>query len=154
MGDAEALLLVDDEEPQVLELHALLQQLVGPDEKIHAAGSGQAQDPPGLPGGGEAGEHLNLHREVPEPAAGGGVVLLGQDGGGHQDGRLFAVQHALHHRPEGHLRFAVAHVAAQQPVHGPGLFHVRLDLGDALELILRLRIGEGLLKLPLPGGVR
>ena len=32
----------------------------------------------------------------------------------------------------GHLRLAVAHIAAQQPVHGYGLFHIRLDLPDGL----------------------
>ena len=137
-----------------MELHVLLQQLVGADQKVHAAGSARPQDALLLPGGGEAGEDLDLHREVPEAADGGGVVLLGQDGGGHQDGGLLPVQDALHHRPEGHLRLAVAHVAAQQPVHGAGALHVRLDLGDAPELVLRLRIGEGLLELPLPGGVR
>ena len=137
-----------------MELHALLQQLVGADEKVHASGPQRPQDALLLPGGGEAGQHLDLHREVPEAADGGGVVLLGQDRGGHQDGGLLPVQDALHHRPEGHLRLAVAHVAAQQPVHGAGALHVRLDLGDAPELILRLRIGEGLLELPLPGGVR
>ena len=80
-------------------------------------------------------------------------MLLGQDGGGHQNGGLLAVQHAFHHRPEGHLRFAVAHVAAKQPVHGPGLFHVLFDLLNGPELVVGLRVGEGVLKLPLPGGV-
>jgi len=59
-------------------------------------------------------------------------VLLGQHRGGYQDGGLLAVQDALHHRPQGHLRLAVAHIAAQQPVHGYGLFHIRLDLPDGL----------------------
>ena len=42
VGDAEPLLLVDDQQAQVMELHALLQQLVGADQKVHAAGPGSA----------------------------------------------------------------------------------------------------------------
>ena len=109
---------------------------------------------PGLGGGAEAGEHLDLHREVGEALQGGHVVLLGQHGGGHQEGCLLALQHALHDGPEGHLRFAVAHVPAEQAVHGHGLFHVAFDLLGAAELVLGLRIGGRGLKLPLPGGVR
>ena len=37
VGNAETLFLVDDEQPQVLELHAFLQQLMGADEKVHPA---------------------------------------------------------------------------------------------------------------------
>ena len=81
-------------------------------------------------------------------------MLLGQNRGGHQNGCLFAVQHALHHRPQRHLRLAVAYVTAQKPVHRPGPFHIRLDLRDGPELVVRLGIGKGLLKLLLPGGVR
>ena len=83
MGDAEALLLVDDQQPQILEFHVLLQQLVGADEQIQISGTGGFQNPLLLLGGGEPGEHLNFHREVPKPAAGGSVVLLGKHCGGH-----------------------------------------------------------------------
>ena len=154
MGDAEALLLVDDEQPQVVELHVFLQQLVGADEQVHRPPLGGVQDTLLLLGRGEAGEDLDVDGEIPEAAHGGGVMLLGQDGGGHQDGGLLSVQDALHNGPQGHLRLAVAHVAAQQAVHGPGLFHVGLDLRDAAQLVVGLRVVEGLLKLPLPGGVR
>ena len=81
-------------------------------------------------------------------------MLLGQDGGGHQDGRLLPVQHAFHHRPQGHLRLPVAHVAAEQPVHGDRFFHILFDIRDTPELVVGLRVVEGLLKLLLPGGVR
>ena len=154
VGHAEALLLVDDEEPQVLKGHALLQQLVGADQKVHAPGADLPENPLCLPGGRKPGEDLDGHREVLEPAQGGGVVLLGQHGGGHQNGGLLAVQDALHHRPQGHLRLAVAHVAAEEPVHGPGLLHVPFDLLHGPQLVIGLGVGERLLKLPLPHGVR
>ena len=37
VADAEALLLVHDQQAQVLELHVFLQQLVGADDQVHAA---------------------------------------------------------------------------------------------------------------------
>ena len=154
VGDAEALLLVDDQQAQVVEPDALLDQLVGADDQVHAALRQFLQNALLLLGCGKPGQHLNVHRKGPEPAHGGGVVLLGQHRGGHQNGRLLAVQNALHDSPEGHLRLAVAHVAAQQPVHGARPLHVLLDLLDGPELVAGLLIFEGVLKLLLPGGVR
>ena len=37
---------------------------------------------------------------------------------------------------------------------GRGLLHVAFDLPDAPELVVGLRVGEGLLKLLLPRGIR
>ena len=126
--------------PRSLKLDVLLQQLVGADEQVDLAGL----QPSARVSFACAGVRKRLSTSIftgklGEAAAWPWVVLLGQHGGGHQDGRLLAVQHALHHRPQGHLRLAVAHVAAEQPVHGHGLFHVPLDLRDAPELVVRLR---------------
>ena len=122
----EALLLVHHQEPQVVEVEVLPQQLVGADEQVHRPLLGAAEDVPGLGGGAEAGEHLDLHREVGEALQGGHVVLLGQHGGGHQQGCLLALQHALHDGPEGHLGFAVAHVPAEQAVAWARAFPCRV----------------------------
>ena len=81
-------------------------------------------------------------------------MLLGQHRGGHQDGGLLAVQHALHHRPEGHLRLAEAHVPAEEPVHGHGGLHIRLDLRRAAKLVVGLGIAEVFFKFRLPLAVR
>ena len=151
--DAEALLLVDDQQAQILKFHVLLEEAVGADEQIDAP---LLQPPQGvlhLGLGAEAADHVDLHRVLGKALLGRQVVLPGQHGGGHQDGGLFAVQHTLHDGPEGHLRLAVAHVAAQQPVHGPGLFHILLDLGDAAELIVGFGVLELVLKLLHPGGI-
>ena len=80
-------------------------------------------------------------------------MLLGQHRGGHQNGHLLAVQHRLHHRPQGHLRLAEAHVAAQKPVHGYGGLHIPLDFRDAAELIVGFGVGEVVFKFLLPGGI-
>ena len=80
-------------------------------------------------------------------------MLLGQDRRGREEGDLLAVHHGLERRPQRDLGLAVADVAAQQPVHRAGALHVRLDVGDGLQLIRRLLKGEVLLELALPGRV-
>ncbi len=153
MADAEALLLVDDEQPQILKLDALLQQLVGADDQVHVAGG---NIPQGLLlhfGGAEPAEDVDVYGEAPEPAYGGLVMLLGQHRGGHQNGCLLAVHNGLHHRPESNLRLAEAHVTAEQPVHRGGGLHIPLHLGNAAQLVVGFRVGEVVLKLLLPGGI-
>ena len=150
---AEALLLVHHQQPQVLELHVLVEQPVGADENVHFPVFHLPQGLLHLGWGAEAGDHVDVHRIFGKAAQGVEIVLPGQHGGGHQHRRLLAVQHALHHGPEGHLRLAIAHVAAQQPVHGGGALHVPLDLPDAPQLVVGLGVFKLLLKFPLPGGV-
>ena len=61
--------------------------------------------------------------------------------------------HALKRRAQGNLGLAKAHVAAQQAVHGLGRLHVSLDVGDSLQLVARLVVGEALLHLDLLGRI-
>ena len=154
VGNAEALFLVDDEKPKILEGYALLQQLVGTDDEIHIARTQVCQGLLLLLGSAEPAEHIDVHREAPEPGHGGLVVLLSKHRGGHQNGCLLAVHDGLHHRPEGNLRLAEAHIAAEQTIHGHGGFHIPFDLPDAAKLIVGLRVGEVVLKFLLPGGIR
>ena len=81
-------------------------------------------------------------------------MLLGKDRGGHEDGDLLAVEDALHGRPQGDLRLAEADVAAEQPVHGRRRLHIALDLVDAAQLIVGLRVFKALLKFLLPRRIR
>src|SRR5207249_12229259 len=67
---------------------------------------------------------------------------------------LLAVLDRLERRSQGDLRLAVADVAAYLTVHRPAPKHVGLDLLDGPRLVRRLCVGERLLQLPLPGGVR
>ena len=106
-----------------------------------------------LLGRAEAAEHVKLHRKAREAFFNGVVMLLHQNGGRGQNGHLLALHHGLEGRAQGHLGLAVAHVAAQQAVHVARAFHVGLDLGHALLLVLGQLVGEQVLKLPLPGVV-
>ena len=151
---AEALLLVHNQQPQILELHVLGQQAVGAHDDVDVPGLQFAQDRLGLLGRAEAAEHLRLHREALEALEHRVVVLLGQDGGGGQDGHLLVVHHSLEGRTEAHLCLAVAHVAAQEAIHVVVGLHVPGDFLHGLLLIGGQLIGEAILELPLPGGVR
>ena len=150
MADAEALFLVHDQQAQILERHVLLQQLVGADEHIHLPRRRAAQRVFLLLGRAEPGEHVDIDGKTAESLFRRHIVLPGQNGGRHQHRHLFAVQHTLHGGPQGHLRFTEAHVAAEQPVHGLGRFHIALDLRHAPQLVLGLGIGKRVLKLRLP----
>ena len=72
---------------------------------------------------------------------------------GRQDGGLRPVLHRLEHGPHRDLRLAEPHVAADQPVHRAWLFHVRLHVGDRLQLVFGLDELERGLHLGLPRGV-
>ncbi|MPM45532.1 hypothetical protein SDC9_92219 [bioreactor metagenome] len=73
-------------------------------------------------------------------------MLPGEDGGRHKESHLLPGVNGLESGPDGDLRFAKAHISAQQPVHRGRFFHVLLDFPHASELILCLDIGEGRLK--------
>ena len=143
MADPETMLLVDDRQSQAFEIHIPLEQLVGADQDIHPARGHLLQDPLHLFLGAEAGEHLHLHRPVGETVLEVLVVLLGQQGGGYQHRHLLAVLYRHKGRPHGHLGLAEAHIAAHQPVHGPGGAHIRQHRLDGRTLVMGLLEGKG-----------
>jgi hypothetical protein len=81
------------------------------------------------------------------------AVLLREDRRRHEHGNLLAVLHRLERGADRHLGLAVAHVAADQPVHGRGGLHVDARVLDGLELVGRLVVRERGLQLFLPHGV-
>ncbi len=81
-------------------------------------------------------------------------MLLGKYGGGNQHRHLFPVHNRLEGRPHRHLGFAVAHVAAQQPVHWPFSFHIPFCLFNAPQLVGGFLVGEQVIKLLLPYCIR
>ena len=101
----------------------------------------------------EAAEHLDLEAKRGKALKEGLVVLLGQNGCGAEHHDLTAGVHALKRRAQGNLGLAETHVAAQQAVHRLGRLHVGLDVGDSLQLVTRLVVGEALLHLDLLGRI-
>ena len=76
-------------------------------------------------------------------------VLEAEDGGGREHRDLLAVLHGLEGGAHGHFGFAVAHVAAEQAIHGRGRFHVVLDGANGGELVVGLVVVEGVFELLL-----
>ena len=153
MLHAKALFLVNNDQAQVLEHHAVREDAVRTNHHIHRAGCNLFGNLAGFLRLLEAGEHANLHGEAREALAERLVVLLGEQGRGHEHGDLLAVLHRLECGTHGNLGFAEAHVAGDEAVHGDFFLHVLLYLVNGGELVGSLVVGEGLFQLSLPGGV-
>ena len=149
VADAEALLLVDHEQAQVLEVHVAREQAVGADDDVDLAGLDALRHLLRLARGEEARQHLDPHRVGREALAEGLEVLLGQQRGGTSTATCLPSCTALN-GPDRHLGLAEAHVAADEAVHRLGLLHVVLHVADGLELVGRLLEREGVLELLLP----
>lgn len=148
--DAEAVLFVHDHQPEVVELHLVLDQRVRADDDPGLAGDQVEQ---GLPARGHphrpgeehhlgalvgAAEHAAFG-ELPHHLGDRAVVLLGEDLGGGEHRRLPAGVHDGEHRPQRHHRLARADLALEEAVHGVAGREVVEDLlRDGL-----LALGEG-----------
>ena len=151
--DAEALLLVDDDQAEVLELHLLAEQAMGADDDVDLAVGDAVDDLAGL---GVALEARQLRHADGEPGEAGGerrVVLRDEQRRRHEHRDLLAVLDGLEGGAHGDLGLAVADVAADEAVHRDKLLHVGLHLGDGGELVRGLDVAERVLEFPLPGGV-
>ena len=150
---AKALFLVDDHQAQVLGVHIGRKQAVRADEHVDRALGKRLERALLLRRRAEAAEHLDLKAKRGKALKEGLVVLLGQNGRGAEHHDLTAGVHTLKRRAQGDLGLAKAHVAAQQAVHGLGRLHVGLNVGDSLQLVARLVVGEALLHLDLLGRI-
>ena len=141
VADAEALLLVDDDQPQVLERDVLLEEAVGADHDVHRPPFEAGEDLLLLGLRPEAVEDLDPDRVGLQPPGEGLVVLLGEDRRGDEDRHLLAVERGPERGAHRHLGLPEPRVAADQAVHRLAAAHVEVDLLD------RLRLVRGLLEL-------
>ncbi len=150
---ASTLLLVHNEQAQILELDVLLQKPVRADDYVGGAVPYRLQRLFYFGRRAEAAEHLYPDGIAGKAPCRGHVMLLGEHGRRHEYGRLLAVHDAFHDGAEGDLGLAEANVAAKQPVHGDGPFHIRLYFGYSPKLVLSFGIFEAVFKFLLPDGV-
>jgi hypothetical protein len=132
---AEALLLVDDHQAEILEADIGLDELVRADDDVHRAGRQRRDHGVGLFFCTEPREQLHRHGELRHALDERVEMLLRQHGGRHQHGNLFAAHHRLERRADGHLGLAETDVAAHEPVHRLGLLHIPLGRLDGRPLV-------------------
>ena len=140
--DAEALLLVDHQQPEVLRAHVARQQPVRADQDVDLA-LREALDRLALLGGRAEPRHVLDHERLVAQALGErAVVLLGEDRRRHEHHHLLAVAGGLDRGAQRDLGLAVADVAADQAVHRPLGLHVGDHVLDRVALVGRLAVRE------------
>ena len=123
------------------------------DQDVHLARFGVLQHFFLLARGAKSAHHFDAHRKRRESPAKRLPVLEREHRGGRQHGHLPRIADGLERRAHGHFRLAVAHVAAEQPVHRLGGFHIALHFLDGTKLVRGFLEFEGILKFPLPVAV-
>src|SRR5437667_9724221 len=98
------------------------------DQDIHGAGLRLLKYLLLLSRSAKAADHFSAHRKPRHSLPEGVVMLEGEYRRGCEDGHLFSVLHHFEGSTHGEFRFTVAHVAAEQPVHGLGALKIALDL--------------------------
>ncbi len=121
---AEAVLLVDDGEAEVLPFDVLFDQRVRADTDMGQAFGHQFLELRFFALRRRAGEQNRHVAQFVEQVLEIEVMLAGQDFGGRQHRRLVAVLDGDDRGLGGHQRFAAADVALQQAAHGMRRLHV------------------------------
>ena len=140
--DAEMLLLVDDQEPEVAEFHVLGEQRMRADDDVDAAVGQPRPDPLHVLARHEPRRLLDLDRETLEARLERREMLAGEQRGRHDDRHLLAAHRREEGRPQRHFRLAEPDVAADEPVHGPPAAEIRHRGLNGGELVVRLLVGE------------
>src|SRR6185369_159945 len=151
---AEAMLLVDDDEPEIGEVDVGTEQPMRADDDVDLLLGELAERLRLLLLSLEAAHDGDANREVGEPLLEGACVLVGENRRGHEHGDLTAALHRLEGGAHRDLRLSVADVADEEAVHGPCALHVGLHFGRRATLIGRVLEEEAALELALPRCVR
>jgi hypothetical protein len=142
VGDAEALLLVDDHEAEVLERYARNGERVRADDDANAAVRQACLDGARLGRFRQTGEVANFDAEPGETPPEGLQVLAHKHGGWRHDGDLLAGESGRRSSAERHLGLAEADIAAHEAVHRPLRGEVVEHVRDGAELVGRLGKGK------------
>src|SRR3954463_12714093 len=127
LKDAEAVLLVNDDEAQLCEFNFLLDQGVGSDHQLRAALSDVAADLALAVVLKRAGEKHNSVSRRFKDAARRKIMLLGENLGRRHQRNLVSVLDGDNRGLECDERFARAYVALKQAAHRERLLHIGSD---------------------------
>jgi hypothetical protein len=135
LAHAEAVFLVDDDQPQLLEADVLADQLVRADDDIDPAFGEFPQGLRRFLGRLEARDFGDPDRPVGEAVGEGLVMLFAEQRRRAQHGHLLAAGDGAERGAQGDLGLAEANVAADQAVHRLAGAHVVDDGGDGRRLV-------------------
>ena len=144
LAHAEAVLLVNDDESEVLEVHLVGKELVRADDDIDRSVGEAFERLRGFLPRTEAREFGNRHGPCAEAVAEGGGVLFGQKRCRAEDCNLAARHRCNEGGAERNFGFPESNVAADEAVHGLAGSHVAHDRFNGACLIGRFVEGEAL----------
>src|SRR5262245_29844296 len=98
----------------------------------------------------KAAELGNIERKFGHALTEAMKMLLGENCCWHQHRDLVAAIDRFERGPHGDFGFAEAHVAAEQPIHGPRAEHVGFNRGDGGKLVGRFTVRKRSVELALP----
>ena len=119
VAHAEAVLLVDDDQAEILEARMGVQQAMRRDDDVHRAALDAFERRLRFLAGAEARQRFDAHRPVREPIAEVRDVLLREQRGRHEHGHLLARLHGDERRAHRDFGLAEADVAADDAIHRP-----------------------------------
>ena len=142
VADAETLLFVDDDEPQVAEADLRRENRMRADDDVARARREPLEGSRVRARRLEARAGLDADGRAVETRGEGFEMLLGKHGRGREHRDLLAVHRRDERRTHRDFRLAVAGVAADETVHRLRRGKVLLDRRDCRELVGRLLIGK------------
>ena len=116
---------------------------MGADHQVAGASGNCGEQTQALSGSGTAGEQSHLHARAAQAAGDELRMLLGEDGGRRQQGRLALLGDRRQDGEQRQRGLAAADIALQQPQHAPLAFHIGLDFSQRVQLCLGQGEGQG-----------
>ena len=150
MGNAKALLLINDQKPQISVFHILGKHSVGSDHNIHLTLFQILNRLFLLGRGTETTQKIHPYRKFLHSLEKRIIYLLGKNRCRHKINYLAAFLYRFKCGTKSNLCFAIADVTAHQTIHNFGTFHIALGIFNCIQLILSLLVREHFLELTLP----
>ena len=152
-GNAEFLLLVDDEQSQVFEFYVFARESVGADNNVYLALFELFQYAFALFCRACAAQVFYRAGELFQSLLEVKIVLIGEHGGGHEHCHLLAVGGGLEGCAYGNLGLSESHVAADETIHRTSALHVLLHFVCGFQLVGSVLVDEACFEFVLQVGV-
>ena len=122
--DSEALFFVDDDKSELFKVYVFTEESMGADQYVDAAFGGLLDGISVLCSGVEPADASDVDGQSGKAFIEGVGMLLAKDGGGHEQGDLFAGKCCLECGSYSDFCFAKADISADEAIHWPVFFHI------------------------------